>query len=215
MNKNSTSSALCLILLLAIGFVVNQNAPINIFSNLYILSFLRVILGLVLLSASVTKLGDFSKFTEIVSAYELLPRRAVTITSYLILLTECSVGICLLMGVRLPWAASTATGIFLLFTGAVTINILRGRKEIACGCFGASSEEHLTWLIVLRNVVLAGCAAFLAITQLGKSFWIFPITNGTLSRGETFATTSLAIATVSIWWLSRVLLKARWLLTSD
>src|SRR6266446_4111531 len=181
---------------LTLGFYsLSMSYAESLIHNAHILPFLRVILGLILLTASVTKLGDFRKCTEIVSAYELLPERTVTTTSFFILLTECFVGGCLFIGLLLPWAAFAAAGIFITFTGAVAINLLLGRNEIACGCFGSSSEQRLTWFIVIRNLVLTACAFVLALAQLDHPFWIFPSQmKGTFSVTETFAITSLAVA---------------------
>ncbi len=150
---------------LTLGFYsLSMSYAESLIHNAHILPFLRVILGLILLTASI--------------------------------------------GLLLPWAAFAAAGIFITFTGAVAINLLLGRNEIACGCFGSSSEQRLTWFIVIRNLVLTACAFVLALAQLDHPFWIFPSQmKGTFSVTETFAITSLAVAVISVWWLIRTLLK--------
>jgi hypothetical protein len=51
------------------------------------------------------------------------------------------------------------TGLILLYAAAMAVNLLRGRRQIDCGCGG---EVHpLSWMLVLRNGVLA--AAGLAV----------------------------------------------------
>lgn len=176
-------------------------------NNAYVHTFIKAFLGIILLAASITKLGNFRKFAEIVDTYQLLPARTVRAVSLFLLLTEFLLGGCLLTG-RIPlWAALGAMSVFSLFAGAVAVNLLRGRREIACGCFGASSDQRLSWFIVIRNLALAACASFLAVAQLNSSSWGFSSLKLTLSARETFATASFTVAVISVWWLIGTLLR--------
>ena len=41
-----------------------------------------------------------------------------------------------------------------VFTGAIVINLARGRTDIDCGCFGPALRQRLSWWLLLRNGAL-------------------------------------------------------------
>jgi hypothetical protein len=41
-----------------------------------------------------------------------------------------------------------------VFTGAIAINLARGRTDIDCGCFGPALRQRLSWWLLLRNGAL-------------------------------------------------------------
>ncbi|MEF9603853.1 methylamine utilization protein MauE, partial [Paracoccus sp. PXZ] len=59
-------------------------------------------------------------------------------------------------------AAITAAGLLLVFAAALAINVLRGRTQIDCGCFRNGLKQPVSWLLVLRNLVLTGLALAVA-----------------------------------------------------
>ena len=55
----------------------------------------------------------------------------------------------------------------LVFTAAVSTNLLRGRI-IDCGCAGAATPQRISWSLVARDTVLSGLALLLLVqTVLG------------------------------------------------
>lgn len=56
-----------------------------------------------------------------------------------------------------PVTELTAAAIFLTFVLAISINLLRGRNEVSCGCFGGRSD-NISWHLVARNLALASLA---------------------------------------------------------
>lgn len=113
--------------------------------------------GIVLLTAGVGKIATVREFGKLLAAYEILPESAIPIFSLAIPLCEMCCGAALLLGLFQPVAGFGAGGVFLLFAAAITCNLLRGRRELTCGCFGGSSKQ-ISWHLVARNVVLAGLA---------------------------------------------------------
>lgn len=122
--------------------------------NTYVLLFSRTFVGLVLLTAGIVKLRDRRQFTEIVRGYELLPQSMTSLVGQLLPVIEIAVAVWLLSGVLLPWSALIACGLFVMFCSVVMANLLRGRRDIVCGCFGPKQEQRLGWTIVARNFVL-------------------------------------------------------------
>jgi thiol-disulfide isomerase/thioredoxin len=68
----------------------------------------------------------------------------------------------------LLWRASARAGAFaalallVLFTAAITINLRAGHRP-DCHCFGQVSSDPVGWSSVVRNVLLCGVAAFVAV----------------------------------------------------
>jgi hypothetical protein len=60
-------------------------------------------------------------------------------------------------------AALALIAMLTLFTGAIAINLARGRTDIDCGCFGPALRQRLSWWLLLRNAALF---ALLAIALL-------------------------------------------------
>ena len=64
------------------------------------------------------------------------------------------------------WGALAAFGLLVLFT-ALLVSLIRSGQPIACSCFGAVSDEPVSWVEVARNVVLlAAAAAIVPIDRL-------------------------------------------------
>lgn len=124
----------------------------------------RALLGLVLLAAGLAKLlQGRHRFAKIVADYELLPRPIVMLAARVIPWLELVMGAALVTGALGPAAAACATVVLLVFAAAVTISLLRGRRDIECGCFGVAPRQRLTWWLVPRNLGLAGLAGWLAV----------------------------------------------------
>ena len=56
------------------------------------------------------------------------------------------------------WGAVAAFGLLVLFT-ALLVSLIRSGQPIACSCFGAVSDEPVSWVEVARNVVLLAATA--------------------------------------------------------
>jgi methylamine utilization protein MauE len=112
------------------------------------------------------KLTDFESFAAFVAAYRLVPEVAVATVSRLVIILEIMAMVALLMPRLRAQGGALAIGMLLAYAGAMSINILRGHRQIDCGCGGAS--QPLSWPLVTRNLVLAGCAtpAFLGSEEL-------------------------------------------------
>lgn len=162
----------------------------------HVVLFARAIVGFVLLVAGTMKLGNRHSLVGIVQGYRLLPETLAAVAAPLIPVAELAIGFTLLVGVLMPWSALIASGLFLLFGGAVAINLFRGRRDIACGCFGATEAGHLTWGIVFRDASLA-ILAVLCIGQLETS----PHLIAQLATGESIATSLIALAVLLMGWL--------------
>jgi uncharacterized membrane protein len=162
-----------------------------------VILFAKTLIGVILTATGIAKLSDLYKFIEIVRGYMLLPESAANFVGLILPMMEIIVGVNLLLGLLMPWPALVAAVLFLLFAAVVAINILRGRHDIACGCFGAPRKNRLTWGIVLRNIAFTFAAAAVAYFHDRVEH---------LTRYEVVAVILLVSGTLTMWWLCNVLL---------
>jgi uncharacterized membrane protein YphA (DoxX/SURF4 family) len=157
--------------------------------------FARTFLALVLLIAGISKLGDRELFTGVVRAYGLLPEFTVSYVSRLLPLAEILVAVGLVSNLSATWPVTAAATLFFVFGLATSINLLRGRRDISCGCFGPNQGRELSWVLVLRNLGLVG----LAILAYPASSAIERLQQ--LAPAEMIATMFTAGAALALWWL--------------
>jgi len=114
---------------------------------------LALTLAATLAVAAVAKLRDPSRTAGDFAALGLpMP----TLLARLVPAIEVAVAVALLV---VPgWGAVAAFGLFVLFT-ALLISLVRSGQPIACSCFGAVSDEPVSWVEVARNGVLLVAAA--------------------------------------------------------
>ncbi|HYZ77308.1 MAG TPA: MauE/DoxX family redox-associated membrane protein [Gaiellaceae bacterium] len=115
-------------------------------------------LAVVFLLSGLAKLPRRAEFTQAVRNYRLVPERLGSVIGKVLPPVEVAAGVLLALGLGVRPVAGLL-GLFLVgFSGAVAINLLRGRT-IDCGCFGPVAQRRITWLTVARNVVLIAAAA--------------------------------------------------------
>lgn len=116
----------------------------------------RLTMAGVFLTGGLHQWRDRAMFAAIVEGYALLPRRLVTPVATLLPLAEMAAGFLLLWPATGGHGALAGLGLLGAVSAAVVINLLRGRRDIDCGCGGASGDQTLSWALVARNGVLAG-----------------------------------------------------------
>lgn len=135
-------------------------------SYTFILIASRILIPILLIAASIGKLVNLKEFRQIVFKYNLLPTSIVPLFSYTLPVLEFVSGGALLLGIFSPLAEFTAAGLFLVFALAITINLLRNRADIPCGCSGQEAKL-ISWGMVTRNLVL------FSLALLGLYEWIW------------------------------------------
>jgi hypothetical protein len=114
-------------------------------------------------ASAAMKFTDLAMFESSLANYRLLPRALERPFACLAPIGEggCAIGI-LFAATR----AAAAAGLLILlaiFTGAIAINLVRGRTNIDCGCFGPMLRQPLSAWLILRNFALVALAAALLI----------------------------------------------------
>lgn len=123
------------------------------------------------------KLRARDAFIVIVDDYRLLPRQAAPVAAVAIMGLEALVlaGLCTTASVRA--AAMLAMVLLAVYGSAIGINLVRGRRDIDCGCTGpAGGSQGLHrlsgWLLV-RNAALIALGAVVVMPVSGRELlWL-------------------------------------------
>jgi hypothetical protein len=115
--------------------------------------------ALVFLVGAAQKLRDARSFRAALAAYRLLPDVLVAPAALALPALEIVAGLALLAPAWRGAGAVLAAALLALVTGAVAINVARGRTDIDCGCGGAEGRQRLSWGLVARNAMLLGAIA--------------------------------------------------------
>lgn len=138
---------------------------------------LRAALSLLFVWAAGHKLRDVAAFRHALANYALLPARWIGPSVALLVAVEIAVAAGLwLPGLRVA-AALAAGGLLVLYAGAISINLLRGRRDIGCGCAGAADDRPLGWGLAARNGVLVVAALAGALPATARVLtWVDDVT---------------------------------------
>ncbi len=115
---------------------------------------IRTLIALMFLSAALGKARHFVAFQGVLGNYRLLPQLLVVPAAIILPPLEAATAAGLLMGWAVAWPAVSAMILLTVFALAMGINILRGRRDIDCGCFQSALKQHLSWTLVVRNALL-------------------------------------------------------------
>lgn len=112
----------------------------------------RLIVGSILIFSGLAKARAFGDFKRIVTAYGLIRGRTwLTVTSFLVVLMEIGFGVTLLVRLGHPWVELATLALLVGFSTVVGITLLRGVKDIPCGCMGTGRNQRIGWHVSFRN----------------------------------------------------------------
>ncbi len=142
--------------------------------------------ALLFASAALHKLRDPAAFRSALAGYRLLPDALVPATARGLPAAELGVAAALLVPALTPVGAAAGAAMLALYAAAVAINLLRGRREIDCGCGGVGGSRPLGASLVARNVllVLALSALFAPVVERPFSpldVWVLGLATGTFA----------------------------------
>lgn len=122
-----------------------------------------IVLGIaaLLTAAGSHKLKHLALFAETFAAYRLLPDAAARRLAWSIPCAEIGIAAALLWPPSRPWGVMGAIAIFAAYAAALALNLLRGRRDLDCGCAGPGVRRSIAAWMVWRNLLIAG-SLFLA-----------------------------------------------------
>lgn len=134
--------------------------------------FLRLLLGLILISVGISKLarpGDFQRGIrdyQIFSSAQESKLAISTILACCFPVAEILSGLGLITGLLLNPAILLGISLLIVFSAAITINLVRGRTDLSCHCGGAIGDHRISWWLVGRNGILIIGLLFLLVTPV-------------------------------------------------
>ncbi len=119
----------------------------------------RLVLGAVFIYAAYVKLhAPWYLFAASIDSYQMLPPWAVELIARTLPWFELALGVVLVTGYQLRWAA-LVSGLLLLFFWVSMLRAFEKGLGIDCGCFGPG--EQVSNLTLLRDGALVALALFL------------------------------------------------------
>lgn len=153
-------------------------------------------LALIFGASGVMKLRDIEIFEGSLANYQLAPTSLEKPLAYALPMFECIAAAGLLMTSTRVAAASMVFVLLFVFTGAIAINLVRGRSNIDCGCFGPALRQELSGWLLLRNLflmILAMMVIFPTGERAIESIDVVTIVLGALTLVTLYASANFAI----------------------
>lgn len=119
-----------------------------------LLAGVRTLIGFIFLISAIGKIvGGTSQFAAVIDRYNVVSGRLSGVIARTVIVVELMLSVMLTLGLFPPLAGYAAAALVAVFALVVAINLLRGQREIPCGCFG-SRTASIGWHVVLRNLVM-------------------------------------------------------------
>ena len=122
----------------------------------YAVTVARWIVAVLFIITATGKLRERRRFLQTVLSYQVLPARFAYPYAVVVPWLEGAVGILLLSGLLSKIAATISAVLLISFIIAIGINLVRGRSDLECGCFGARRHQKINITIILRNLIFLG-----------------------------------------------------------
>lgn len=110
------------------------------------------------LVAGASKLSDLGEFADAIKHYRIIPGATAGAVSRGVATTEVVLGVVLILGLGISYAALVGSALLVVFALAMAINLLRGRR-IPCGCKRESEPIQIKHIV--RNLVSVAVLAYL------------------------------------------------------
>jgi len=124
----------------------------KILSNPILLFFLRVIMGVVFIIASVNKIIEPEYFKAVIAEYKILPDIFVPLFAIILPWIELLCGIMLILDIYTQSNALIMLGILCIFIIGMSINLYQGIIH-DCGCFDLFGKEDISVFTLLRDLI--------------------------------------------------------------
>jgi hypothetical protein len=122
-------------------------------------------LALLFAAAGIAKLRDRARLAAVLEAYDVLPRILARGVAILLPFVELAVAGGLLVNITRPIAAWAAGDLLFIYGAGIALNLVRGRRDIDCGCEGFGERRPIAGWMLVRNALLIGLAAVAGAPQ--------------------------------------------------
>jgi len=126
--------------------------------------YVRTTLGLLFIVAGLSKAWDRRAFQDAVAGFRIVSPRLTLAVATVVVSLELAGGGLLLWNYE--WLGAALLGVLLAaFNVALIVNLLRGRRNLDCGCFGGRTLR-IGWGHVAQNTVLMALALLLGLAAV-------------------------------------------------
>lgn len=120
---------------------------------LYLIMSLRIFVGCTLFLSGLSKILNFDNFTMVAYSYKILPISIAPLFIFVLPIVEYSIGLLLILGVKIRISAIVSTLLFVIFIIAVGVNIFRGNNS-SCGCFTIIHDNKIGFPLLIQDIFL-------------------------------------------------------------
>jgi hypothetical protein len=114
-----------------------------------------ICMSLLFAISAIHKLRDPSAFQTAMDGYRLVPPALLGIAAKTLMASELIAAVMLLIPLTRSIGLGVVLALLSIYTLSISVNLLRGRRDIDCGCHGPASKQLLSWWLVSRNLVFA------------------------------------------------------------
>jgi hypothetical protein len=128
--------------------------------------------ALLLAGAAIEKFRGLARFADIVVAYRVLPAALGRPVAWLIPCLEFTIALALLWEPTRNGAVAAAMVLLIAYASGLSVNLLRGRRDLDCGCGAARDRRPIAAWMVWRNLILAGALGVAALPWSVRSLGV-------------------------------------------
>ena len=137
----------------------------------------RLALASAFAGAALHKWRDLGAFAGAITAHRLVPNSAVHVLARSFAAAETAIVAALLVPASAAFAGGGAAALLALYSGAIAINLARGRRDIDCGC--STRPQPLSAGLLARNALLAAAALPAALPAAPRALvWVDALSAG-------------------------------------
>jgi hypothetical protein len=139
-------------------------------------------IALVFVTAAAHKMRNPVLFAEVFAAYRVLPDAPARQLAWLVPCLELGVAAALCWKPSRRMAAMSGIALLIAYAWVLTINLLRGRRDLDCGCGAIHDRRAIAAWMVWRNLFLATALGIAALPWSARALGLvdFPTVLGGL-----------------------------------
>ena len=132
----------------------------------FLITLSMLFLSYLFVTAGCHKLFNRKDLSRTISDYRLLPLAWSRGLARLLPIVELAAGTGLLIPFLHTMAAAVVCLLLFSYTTAIAVNIMRGRRDLDCGCAGPGQEQFVGAGLLVRNGVLFTLALVLVLSPV-------------------------------------------------
>jgi hypothetical protein len=128
----------------------------------------QLFLAILLIAAALHKSADPGRMRAAISAYRVVPVSSEDPVAWLVIGLEMAVGAALLVPILSKSASLAAAGVFAVYFALMSLSLVRGDREMNCGCSFSRQPARLSSSQLVRNSVLVMLAVVAWMPDSGR-----------------------------------------------